>query len=152
MKSKRFTSLIFSMLLIGFANNLVAQTIPEEARRHFQYGIAAAEMANTPADYQEAVKEFKHSCIARTELGGCTLSARIDTGENTKYNDAIVYYKKYLLLNPDSEKSGAVKDMIYKLEYKAGKDKDKTRHPGCLAKRRQRNKNGRIFIFCRYHI
>jgi tetratricopeptide (TPR) repeat protein len=125
MKSKQFTSLIFFMLLIGFTNNLVAQNIPEEARRHFQYGIAAAEMANTPADYQEAVKEFKQAATLAPNWADVYYQLGLTLEKIQNYNEAIIYYKKYLQLNPDSEKSGAVKDLIYKLEYKAGKENDK---------------------------
>ncbi|MDP2278615.1 MAG: hypothetical protein Q8K51_10375, partial [Nitrospirota bacterium] len=35
-----------------------AQIIPEEAKRHFDRGMAAVEMAKSPADYESAIKEF----------------------------------------------------------------------------------------------
>jgi len=39
--------------------------IPDEAMRHFDRGQAAAEMANSPADYEEAIREFKQAGARR---------------------------------------------------------------------------------------
>ena len=43
-------------LSVGHAD---AQNISDEARRNFDRGMAAVEMAKSPADYKDAIKEFE---------------------------------------------------------------------------------------------
>ncbi|MCD4677562.1 MAG: hypothetical protein K8S18_16445 [Desulfobacula sp.] len=45
-------------LNIGYADS---QNIPDEARRHFDYGMAAVEMADSSDDYKSAIKEFEQA-------------------------------------------------------------------------------------------
>ncbi len=112
-------------MLLGITNNLIAQNIPEEARRHFQYGIAAAEMATSSDDLQEAITEFKKAASIAPDWADVYYQLGLVLEKTQNYNDAIAYYKKYLQLSPNTERSTIVKDLIYKLEYKAAKDKDK---------------------------
>ena len=47
-----------AILLFAAGNSVWAQTVSREAQKHMNRGMAAVEMAKSPADYEEAIREF----------------------------------------------------------------------------------------------
>lgn len=47
-----------SILLSGMNSSLAQQTVSDEAKRHFDRGMAAVEMAKSAGDYGNAIEEF----------------------------------------------------------------------------------------------
>lgn len=53
-------SLVIVLILLGGIEISFGQAIPEEAKRYFDRGLAAVEMAKTPADYEKAIAEAEN--------------------------------------------------------------------------------------------
>jgi len=57
MRKTIFTVIVLMLLCV--AGVAFGQKISDEARRYFDRGMAAVEMAKTPADYEKAITEFE---------------------------------------------------------------------------------------------
>lgn len=109
--------LFFFYLFLPFMS--FGQDIPDEARRHLVRGQTAVEIAKLPSDYDLAVTEFKQA-IELAPLWAEPLYQLARVYEKTeKFTEAIACLNKYLELAPDATNAGEVKDLIYKLEFKA---------------------------------
>ena len=95
-----------------------AQNVSDEARRHFDRGQAAVEMAKTPADYEDAVKEFEKAAKLAPEWPDVYYNLGLIQDKLEKYEDAVKNLKKYIELFPNAGDSRDVKKHITKLEYK----------------------------------
>lgn len=106
-------------LLTALAVYAVAQNMPDEARRHFDRGMAAVEMAKSPEDFNIAIAEFKQA----TELAPEWADAYFNLGKvqeaAEKYRDSIASFKAYIHLAPNADDADAIKTLINKLEFKA---------------------------------
>jgi len=49
------------VILIAWVPVALAETVSEEAQRYMARGMAAVEMAETPKDYERAVREFEQA-------------------------------------------------------------------------------------------
>lgn len=107
--------LAVSALLLSTVN---AWTVSEEAKRHFDRGVAAVEMAKSPADYEAAIKEFTQA--ARLAPGWADIYYNLGMVQEKaeEYSDAITSLKQYLRLAPNASDAETVKTLINKLEYK----------------------------------
>lgn len=56
---KKATYAVVVRILLFSATTVFAQQISAEAWRYFDSGIAAVEVAKTPADYEKAITEFE---------------------------------------------------------------------------------------------
>jgi hypothetical protein len=54
---------IHAILLICFSTRIAAQNNSEEAKRYFDRGVAALEIATSPADWESAITEFKQAAV-----------------------------------------------------------------------------------------
>lgn len=95
------------------------QSVPEEAMRHFQRGIAAVEIAKTPEDYEKAIKEFEQAIIYAPSWAEAYYNLGLAQEKAERYKDAITSLKKYLQLSPYAPNAKTVKELIFRLEYKA---------------------------------
>ena len=111
-------------LSIGIAN---AQNISDEARRHFDRGMAAVEMAKSPADYKDAIKEFEKA--ARLAPGWADVYYNLGMVQEkvSKYNVAVTSLKQYLRLAPNANDAEMVKSTINKIEYKKQKAEEESK-------------------------
>lgn len=51
--------LLLVLVVVCIIGHADAKNISDEAMRHFDRGQAAVEMAKSPADYEDAIKEFE---------------------------------------------------------------------------------------------
>jgi tetratricopeptide (TPR) repeat protein len=80
-------------LSIGHAN---AQNISDEAMHHFDRGQAAVEMAKSPTDYEDAIKEFEKAATLAPDWPDVYYNLGLIQEKLRKYDDAIKNLTKYL--------------------------------------------------------
>lgn len=104
-----------------------AQNISDEARRHFDRGMAAVEMAKSPADYKDTIKEFEKA--ARLAPGWADVYYNLGMVQEkvNKYNEAVTSLKQYLRLAPNASDTEMVKSTINKIEYKKQKAEEESK-------------------------
>ena len=108
-----------SALLLYVVN---AQAVTEEARRHMARGEAAVEMAKSPEDYEAAIKEFQEAARLAPTWAAAYYKLGMAQEKAGKFREAIVSLKRYLQLAPNAPDAAKVKELIYKLEYKAERE------------------------------
>lgn len=107
-------------LSIGHAN---AQNISDEAMHHFDRGQAAVEMAKSPTDYEDAIKEFEKAATLAPDWPDVYYNLGLIQEKLRKYDDAIKNLTKYLELSPNASDVREVKRFIAEIEYKMEKAK-----------------------------
>jgi len=117
-------------LSIGYAD---AQNIPDEARRHFDYGMAAVEMANSPDDYKSAIKEFEQAVRLAPGWADAYYNLGMVQEKANKLDEAVTSLKRYLRLAPNANDTEMVKSLINKIEFKAKKISEQAKIPVLLA-------------------
>jgi len=105
------------ILFCGMASSF-GQTVSEEAKRHFDRGMAAMEMANSPDDYAAAIKEFEHAARLAPGWPAVYYNLGLVQEKAEKYSDAVINLQQYLRLAPNASDAEAVKSLINKLAYK----------------------------------
>ena len=95
------------------------QDVSEEAKRHFDRGMAALEMAKSPSDYAAAINEFEQAARLAPDWPAVYYNLGKVQEAAEKYGDAIRSFREYLRLAPDAEDAEEIKSLINKLEYKA---------------------------------
>lgn len=112
---------IFCVAAIIIAGILTAngQDVSEEARRHFDRGMAAIEMAKSPADIETAIKEFEQAKKLAPDWPEVYYNLGLVQEKAGKFADAAANLKQYIRLAPNASDAAAVKSLINKLEYKA---------------------------------
>jgi len=93
----------------------------EEAKQHFDRGLAFMKMAKSPADYEAAIREFKQAAKLwdLPDIFFNLACAQEKTGE---YAAAEENLDHYLLMVPDAGGTEKVKSLIDRLEKKYGHD------------------------------
>ncbi|TRZ88823.1 MAG: tetratricopeptide repeat protein, partial [Methanosarcinales archaeon] len=108
--------LAVSALLLSTVNTWA---VSEEAKRHFDRGMAAVEMAKSPDDYAAAIKEFEQAIRLAPDWPDVYYNLGMVQEKAGKYRDAITSLKQYLRLAPNASDAATVKSLINKLEFKA---------------------------------
>ena len=103
------------------------QTVSDEARRHFDRGMAVIETAKKPADYKEAIREFEQAVQLAQEWADAYYNLGMVQEKAGNVNDAIENLRHYLRLSPDAADAQQVKSLINKLEYKQDKTQRATK-------------------------
>jgi hypothetical protein len=106
------------ILFFGIASSF-GQTVSEEAKRHFDRGMAAVEMAKAPEDYEAAIKEFEQAARLAPDWPDVYYNLGMVQEKAEKYSDAVRSLRQYLRLAPNASDAETVKTLINKLEYKA---------------------------------
>lgn len=96
-----------------------AAAVPDDARRHFNRGMAAVEIAKTPEDYDLAIKEFRQAQSLAPDWPDAYYNLGLLQEKSGKYRDAASSLRRYLQLVPDSPDAAAVRALIDKAEFKA---------------------------------
>lgn len=109
-------TLIFS-LFFGIAL-MSGQTAREEARRHFDRGMAAVEMAKSPEDYAAVIEEFKQAARLAPDWPDIYYNLGLVHEKAGNLSDAIMNFKQYIRLAPNASDAETVKSLINKLEYR----------------------------------
>lgn len=95
--------------------------IPEEARRYMARGQAAAELAKTKVDYDEAAKEFQKAVNIAPWWADAYYNLGLIQEKAERYSDAVRNLNLYMFAAPNALDMQAVQARIYKLEYRAEK-------------------------------
>ncbi len=146
--SKKIYIVTFLAILF-FTAQILAQDIPEEARKHLARGIIAAEIAKTNIDYDEAIFEFQKSIELAPIWSEPYYQLGILQEKLEKYDEACNNLKKYLELATNSENTSTVKDLIYKIEYKKEKANRKTEIISIIINSKNKRTSVRTFGGCR---
>jgi len=106
------------ILVFGIALSY-GQNVSEEARRHFDRGMAALDMAKSPAECEPAIKEFEQAARLAPDWPDAFYNLGAAQAKAEKYGDAVRSFQQYLRLAPNADDAADVKSIINKLEYKA---------------------------------
>jgi len=117
-------------LSIGIAN---AQNISDEAKRHFDRGQAAIEMAKTDMDYEDAIKEFEQAATFAPDWPDVYYNLGFIQEKVNKYDDAVRNLKRYLELSPNASDAEMVKSTVNKIEYKKQKADEESKITSLLS-------------------
>lgn len=115
-KRKGFYTIIL-ILVFGIESSF-GQTVSDEAKRYFARGVAAVEMAKSPADYELAIREFSQAATLAPDWPDAFYNLGLVQEKAEKFRDAVTSLKQYIRLAPNSPDAETVKTLIYKLEYK----------------------------------
>jgi tetratricopeptide (TPR) repeat protein len=99
-------------------------SLPEDANRHFAYGLAAIDEGKKSGDssnLDEAIDELHQAVRIAPWWPDAYFNLGIVLEMRERYGDATRNLKLYLLAAPNSPDAAAVQQQIYQLEYKAGK-------------------------------
>lgn len=117
---KDYWLLILLLLCLTIIPGYVfAQTVPEEARRHMVRGLTAAEMAKSTDEYDSAVREFKEAARLAPYWPDPQHKLGLVLEKSGKFREAVASFKEYLRLAPGAPDAVSIKELVYKLEYKA---------------------------------
>jgi tetratricopeptide (TPR) repeat protein len=101
--------------------------IPEDAKRYLARGLAAAEEAKEAKDFKDAAAEFEKASLAAPWLGEPYRALGIVQDNAGDYAAAIGNLKLYLLTEPETGQAEKAKELIYKIEFKQEKERNKPR-------------------------
>lgn len=122
------TKLIFLALFVFsliFTASILAQDVPEEARKHLARGQAAVEIAKTNSDFEEAVSEFNKAIELAPDWSEAYYQLGVLQDKLGKYDDACKNLKRCLELAPNADNYAKVQELYYKVEYKRDKGNKK---------------------------
>jgi tetratricopeptide (TPR) repeat protein len=110
-----------AILLFAAGNSAWAETVSREAQKHMNRGMAAAEIAKSPAGYEEAIREFEQAVSLAPGWPAPYFNLGCVQKEVGKYQEALGSYRKYLELVPNAPDAEQVQTEIDQLEYKLEK-------------------------------
>ena len=96
---------------------------PEVLRRQMLRAEAAVEAAQSPDDYSKAIQEYELAGQISPGSPEIYYNLGLIQDKAGRYAEAIASLRKYLELAPGSSDAQAVKDMIYKIEYKSDRSR-----------------------------
>ena len=114
-----------AFLIVAFASialwsfDVRAQSVPEVARRHMVRGQTAVELAKSPADLDDAKREFKKAIEYAPRWAQPHYELAIIQEQTGQFKDAAASLRNYLRLSPKDANAKKIRERIYKLEYKA---------------------------------
>lgn len=119
---RTFTKMMFClafMLTLALATlNASGQNVSDEARRHFDSGMAAVESARGARDLELAINEFKQATVLAPAWPDAhfNLGKVLDAAE--RYEDAVAAFNAYLRAAPGAADADAVRALIKQIESK----------------------------------
>jgi tetratricopeptide (TPR) repeat protein len=114
-----------------------APTIPEEARKSLNRGMAAAEGAMNADDYKDAIEEFQKAVDIAPWLGIGYRNLAVMQDKAGHYPPAVRNLKLFLLTNPSAADADAAKTLMDKIEYRQEKAARES-SPEALAAKKQK--------------
>jgi hypothetical protein len=121
-KTKAFCLIAFLAVSTLLLSAVCARAVSDEARRHMDRGQAAIEMANTPADLDDAAKEFQKAIELAPRWPDPYYNLGMVQNKMERYDDALKNLKSYLQLAPNAKDAQEVKQLVNKIEYKLDKE------------------------------
>jgi len=95
--------------------------MPEEAKRHMNRGMAAAEDAKNDNDFKDAIKEFQKAVNSAPWLGVGYRNLAVMQDKVGQYSGAVQNLTFYLLTQPSTPDAEAAKALMEKVEYRKDK-------------------------------
>lgn len=117
MRTVQHTFLV-TVMMSAMAVSLWSVDVSDEARRFFDRGMAAVEMAKSPSDYQIAIDEFKKAIAIAPQWGDVYYNLGMVQEKGQRYAESVESFRKYLKLSPNAADAGTVKSMINKIEFR----------------------------------
>lgn len=93
------------------------QNVPKEARRHFDRGLAAIEMAKSPRDFDRAIRELERARSLAPRWADVYYNLGLVQQKASRPGDAATSLKQYLRLAPNAADAPSVERLVNKLEY-----------------------------------
>ncbi len=115
-RKKGFYSAIL-ILLFGIESSF-GQTVSDEAKRYFDRGMIAVELAKSAADYESAIKEFSQAATLAPDWPDVFYNLGLVQEKAENYGGAVISLKQYLKLTPNAPDAAEVKSIIVRTEYK----------------------------------
>jgi tetratricopeptide (TPR) repeat protein len=109
---------ILVVFILFFAVFQAFGQISEEAKRHFAKGLTIVETAKSPADFEDALKEFEIATANAPNLAAAYFNIAAIQENLGRYEQAISNFKRYLQILPNAKDAQAVKEIINKTEQK----------------------------------
>ncbi len=109
---------LMTVMMSAMAVSLWSADVSDEARRFFDRGLAAVEMAKSPSDYQFAIDEFEKAIAIAPQWGDVYYNLGMVQEKALRYPEAVESFRKYLKLSPNATDVGTVKSMINKIEFR----------------------------------
>lgn len=113
------SALLIPLFIIASFVVALGQNVSDEARRHFDRGIAAVEIAKTPEDLNLAIAEFKQATVLAPAWADAYYNLGKVQEAAEKYEEAIASFRKYMQLVPEASDAMEVASLINKLVFKA---------------------------------
>jgi hypothetical protein len=113
--------LAVSTMFFGIASSFGQQPVSDEARRHFDRGMAAVEMAKSTPDYEDAIKEFEQAVRLAPGWPDVYYNLGLVQNKLERLDAALKNLRTYLQLAPTAPDVQAVKQLINKIEYRKEK-------------------------------
>jgi tetratricopeptide (TPR) repeat protein len=117
--------------------------LTEQGERYFARGNAMLKSATSPDAIDRAILEFRSAIRRSPWWTNSYLNLGLAYAQRRLYRDATLYFKLYLIANPDAKNAGAVREQIYELEYKQERE---VRLPPLLSRLRYRKDYGEMTI------
>lgn len=111
-------AILMTIMMSAMAVSLWGADASDEARRYFDRGMAAVDMAKSPSDYQIAIDEFEKAIAIAPLWGDVYYNLGMVQEKALRYPEAIESFRKYLKLSPNAADAGTVKSMINKIEFR----------------------------------
>ena len=114
---------LFCMVILLFVagSRSWAEAVSREAQKYMNRGMAAAEMANSPSEYEEAIREFEQAVNLAPDWPAPYFNLGWLQKENGQYQESLDSYRKYLELAPNASDTEQVQVEIDQIEYKLEK-------------------------------
>lgn len=119
MRMSVIKSTILAVIVFVAAHVAFGQaSVSDEAKKYFDRGVAAIEMAKTPSDYAKAVREFEQAVKLAPHWPEAYYNLALVQEKTEKYGDAASSLRQYLRLAPNAADAAEIKALINKLEYR----------------------------------
>lgn len=90
------------ILFCGIASSIGRQAVSDEARRYFDRGMAAMEIAKSPEDNELAIKEFEQAVKLAPDWPEAYRQLALAQKNAEKYSDAVRNLQQYLRPAPNA--------------------------------------------------
>lgn len=116
-------------------------SLTEKGERDFSRGNAMLKSATNPESIDRAIMEFRSAIRRSPWWTNAYLNLGLAYAQRRLYRDSILYFKLYLIANPNAKNAGAVREQIYELEYKQEQEQ---RSPSLLSRLRYKRDYGDV--------
>ena len=105
-------------IFLNIPTGALGQSVSEEARRHFDRGVAAVEIAKNPSDYDEAIHEFREATRLVPSWADAWFNLGIVEEKAGKYNDALKSLEQASTYAGFSAYVADIRRIMDRIEYK----------------------------------